>query len=132
MSLGASVPGTSFAVSAASALSAIAQLPSEEHEIAHALFAAIRDMLGADGDLFPQISPALVALLASGGLDQGRRAQVETMLRDGGWSPDTAPSSITNVTVDAPHAPGRGRSSAFDRMKSVGRSAFGGRGRDAR
>lgn len=132
MSLGASVPGTSFAVSAASALSAIAQLPSEEHEIAHALFAAIRDMLGADGDLFPQISPALVALLASGGLDQGRRAQVETMLRDGGWSPDTAPSSITNVTVDAPHAPGRGRSSAFDRMKSVGRSAFGGRARDAR
>jgi hypothetical protein len=131
MSLGASVPGTSFALSAAGALSAIAQLPNEDQEITHALFQAIRDMLSADGDLFPQISPALVALLASRDLDPARRAQVETMLRDGGWTPDTAPSSATSINVDAPRAPGRGKASAFDRMKSVGRSAFGGRGRGA-
>ena len=144
MSRGASVPGTTFAVSAANAVSALAQANFPAHDrtnrksftqddcaMATALFAAARELLGADGALFAAVAPALVALLggesAHTALDQAHRAQVETMLRDGGWqiAPATPaepiPASIPTrqpppQTSSAAAPPTSG--SVFGRMKS--------------
>ena len=52
LSLGAAALGTSFAVSAANAIAAIARIPNLEREITDAIFETTRIMLGADGDLF--------------------------------------------------------------------------------
>lgn len=146
---GATVPGTSFAVSSAGAVSALAQHVASSHSqsdahrvvIADALFRATRDMLGADGNLFPQLSSGLYALIGGadpasdpGVLDQASRAQCETMLRDGGWAIDNSPnpsapaSSVnqdnenTSSTVVVDDRGG----GVYNRMKSKAR-ALGGR-----
>ena len=144
---GATVPGTSFAVSSAGAVSALAQHVASSHSqsdahrvvIADALFRATRDMLGNDGNLFPQLSSGLYALIGGadpasdpGVLDQASRAQCETMLRDGGWAidnPDPAhPPSSTNHDNENPSSTVvvNDRGGVYDRMKSKAR-ALGGR-----
>ena len=137
LSLGAAAPGTSFAVSAANAIAAIARIPNLEREITDAIFETTRIMLGADGDLFPQISGALVALVENAdALDPARRAQAETMLRDGGWSCDdthhhpTHPATSTPSTAPPATEPPPPRAtlargpSAYERMKSRARGAL--------
>lgn len=54
------------------------------------------------------------------------------MFCDGGWFFDIVLLSIINVIVDVFYVLGCGRFFVFDRMKSVGRFVFGGRGRDVR
>jgi len=137
LSLGAAAPGTSFAVSAANAIAAIAKIPNLEREITDAIFETTRIMLGADGDLFPQISGALVALVENAdALDPARRAQAETMLRDGGWSRDDThhqlqhPAASTPSTAPSASEPPGPRAtlergpSAYERMKSRARGAL--------
>lgn len=121
LALGAYVPRTSFSVSSAGAISAIARIPTTDKAIKIALFEACRRMLASDGDLLPQLAPALSALIRSDGLDQARRAQAETMLRDGGWSAELQPVGAVDAGAlppppsrDAPTVTG----SAFSRMKS--------------
>jgi hypothetical protein len=96
--------------------------------MATALFAAARELLGADGALFAAVAPALVALLggesAHTALDQAHRAQVETMLRDGGWP--IAPAEPNPASMPALQPPPQMSSaaapptsgSAFGRMTS--------------
>lgn len=134
LSRGASVPGTSFAVSAANAISAIARIASQnatsfvqkdDRTIAIALFAAARELLSADGSLFPALAPALVALLGAedgallgGALDHAQRAQAHTMLRDGGWH---LPASSAAFASAAPQPPIR---ETLDRRADVPPGVF--------
>ena len=123
LALAACVPRTSFSVSSAGAISAIARIRTSDKAIIVALFEASRQMLASDGDLLPQLAPALSALIRSDGLDQAFRAQAETMLRDGGWSAESQPMSTANSDAvaplpsrDTPNSAATG--SAFSRMKS--------------
>ena len=123
LALGAYVPRTSFSVSSAGAISAIARIPTTDKSIIVELFEASRQMLASDGDLLPQLAPALSTLIRSDGLDQARRAQAETMLRDGGWSAELQPMGSVDAGAmppppsrDAPNPSASG--SAFSRMKS--------------
>ncbi|CEG00268.1 Armadillo-type fold [Ostreococcus tauri] len=117
---GAEVPGTSFSASAAGAISAISNLPAVEPALALALFDAARLMLGTDGDLFPHLAPALESLLNAEALDQARRAQAETMLRDGGWSAASTSIASSNANVANVRAqkPTGVVSGTFGRLKS--------------